>query len=218
MVKQDWISCILSADDIEAISKKVAEMERKTSAEIVPVIVKRSISIGHVKWQVGTLLLLLMLILLSELNRVYWFQLPWYFTIVGLFCVVGLSRVLSARNVFQRMFTENADEIKQVAQRAEIEFYRSNIQETKDSTGVLIFVSWVERRSVILVDKAVSGFLPDEKLNEITSQMAAHFRSNRFREGLISAIEAVGQILHAKLPPRENNANELSNSLVIRPN
>ncbi|MCX7978463.1 MAG: TPM domain-containing protein, partial [Bdellovibrionaceae bacterium] len=56
-----WVEKYLSAEDREAISQKIAEVESKTSAEIVPVLVPSSTSTGHVPWLLTSLFAIVIL-------------------------------------------------------------------------------------------------------------------------------------------------------------
>ena len=48
MNRPKWIRSRLSSEDLKSIEEAVGKMEQKTSGEIVPMIVRRSSTVGHI--------------------------------------------------------------------------------------------------------------------------------------------------------------------------
>jgi putative membrane protein len=66
---------------------------------------------------------------------------------------------------------------RQVEARALLAFYQSNIQRTIGATGVLIFVSLMERRAVVLADKAIDELVPKDTWRALCDQLIAGIRA-----------------------------------------
>ena len=101
-------------------------------------------------------------------------------------------------------------------QRAELEFYESNIQQTSGSTGILIFVSLMERKVIVLADKAINDQLPKETWQNAVDLIVTGLKAKNMALGLKNAIEFIGNTLEGPLPIKTNDTNELSNHLVIK--
>lgn len=185
MKQPSWLNRYLSASDIEAIEKVVAEVEHATDAEIVPMIVHRSTSVTMGRrlafWFTFALISLVLggAIAFSgsavvETVRDWFFARfdlwpePGVASALGLLVelllalmVFALSRWIAGLLVqlewFERWLFPVADLSSDVIHRAEFEFAKSDLRRTQRRTGVLIFVSLFERRAVVLADSAFAG-------------------------------------------------------------
>lgn len=206
----------LSPQDIREISEAVQKAEAKTSGEIVPVIVRRSSSVGHVP-----MILTLILLLLTVACEFPWkdklFATPW----LWLWPVLGvvyyfLSQFLAQSFTLQRLLTVNSDEIFQVERRAQLEFFLNRVNRTKAGTGILIFISVMERRAVILADEGIHGKIPPEVWVKLVDQLTEKLRRGEWKAAFLESIEACGDLLSTHFPASQHDTNELSNQLVIK--
>jgi putative membrane protein len=211
-----WINKYLSENEIKQISAQVTEAEKLTEGEIVPVIVSRSSAVGHVKWVITAILTLVFVIGESIFIQSHWDSVnsmaPPLAFLVFYFMGVYLGKI----SWFQRVFTPNEDEIAQVHRRAELEFYQTQIKKTNKQTGILIFVSMMERRVVILADEGIAAHYPAETWDEVVMLMVDEFKKGSVFEGFSRAIKKCGEILQNKLPASSNNINQLPNNLIIK--
>lgn len=209
-----WIEKYLTTDDINKISEHVANAEKQTDGEIVPIIVQRSSSIGHVKWLLTLVMTILFLAVQNEFipYHKYNFLIP----PLAVMIFYGLSLILENIVWVQRVLTPAKDEIDQVNARAELEFYRKQIRNTHRRTGILIFVSFMEKRVVILADEGIAKHYPAETWNQVAALLTHEFKKGNIRQGLENAISKCGEILRAKLPITVTDSNELPNHLIIK--
>ena len=211
-----WIDRYLTSDQIKKIAEAVSGAEEHTVGEIVPVIVSKSSTIGHVKWILTGFLTVVFITLESfYLHHRGGIQSDWLLPAAFLLAYgvsIGLSRLLW----FQRVLTANEDEIRQVHDRAELEFYRAQIKKTSRRTGILIFVSVMERRVVVLADEGIAAHYPQETWDEVVALLVGEFKKGKIFDGFEKAIQKCGEILQTKLPATHHNTNELANSLIIK--
>jgi putative membrane protein len=211
-----WCKTLVSTEDLQRISAAVREVELKTSGEIVPMIVRRSTSVGHVPFILG--LVLLTVALLVDVAGVF----PEDFTLHGiswaieLVVIFILVRLLSPLYFIERWLTDSDDLARQVEMRAELEFFEHDLQKTSGSTGILIFVSLMERRAVILADKSISEKLPSDIWNQLLKELIESIHQNKFADGMITTIKKIGDLVVPHFPRRQNDVDELSNELVIK--
>lgn len=229
-MKSNWSEQLLSKEQITRVSEAVGRAESKTRGEIVPMIVRRSSAIGHVKI-IAVLIILLLIATLDVLGTHYSSDLTvffyekaeldfskflFWFTTVGALLAIPISYYLSKCASVQRHLTPNEDLEFEVVERAQLEFYWKNIQKTEERTGILIFLSLMERQCVVLADKGISSKLPKETWDNLVKIVVDGIKKNQASEGLIEAINKCGAILAEHFPAEGANPNELPNQLIVK--
>lgn len=204
-------------ESLKKIEAAVELAESKTSGEIVPIIYDKC---SNTSFVFPFTFLCLFLIWNT-------FQ-DWYFPVnfweVNLFLQLGfpplicgaLSLFLSKSHRLQRLMIPRHRREKNTRERAELEFFRSGIPQTKGRTGVLIFVSLMERWSVVLADEAISQKLPAETWQEILVILNSQITAKDLALGLVPAIEKCGQLLSMHFPKDAQDINELPNFPIFR--
>lgn len=208
-----WLKKYLSDQEATDVSKIVRTMEEKTSGEIVPVVVRRSSTIGHVPLILFPFTFLVGMFALEEMQLGLQ---PIFILLVNLAFSFALTRLLSPQDFVERFLTPKADQEYQVQLRAESEFYESSIQKTRDKTGILIFVSLMERQVVVLGDKSISDKLSADTWQKVVDEILVGIRTKNLASGLDSGIRHCGEILATHFPIQKNDTNELPNHLIIK--
>lgn len=211
-----WAQKFISEPEAHKVETAIQKVETATSAEVVAMIVRRSSPLGHVPFQVT--LLLLICILVFEIPQMDFFtewNLTWLFLLLSAACY-GVGILLAKISWVQRVLIPRNDQKFQVDERAQLEFYLNGMTGTAGKTGVLIFVSLLERRAVILADKAISEKLPAETWNKILTELVHAIKSGLVGEGLSAAIQKVGTIVNQHFPVASGDKNELHNHLIVK--
>lgn len=215
-MKTSWVQRYLSEADLKKIEDTISRVESETDAEIVPVIVRRSSSVGHVPLSLTLLLTLLLVIAELPFSDWLWVS-PWvYLWPLILIVFYYLSFFLAKSPWIQKVFVPERDEVEQVHQRAHLEFYTNRIHRTESGTGVLIFVSVMEKKAVILADEAISQKLPKETWETLLGQLGEKLHQGDWAEGFVQAIESCGASLKTHFPITSASQNELKNHLVVK--
>lgn len=211
-----WLDRFLTDEDITKISQAVHGAEEKTTGEIVPVIVHRSSAIGHVPLSL-TLIFLLIIMFFEFPWKDILFVAPWIYLWPLLAIVLYVfSYFLSRSHIIQRILVPNFDEASQAFRRAQLEFYLNGVNDTKQATGILIFVSVMERRAVILADKGIAERIPPEAWQVLVDKLSQRLRKGEWSAGFQDCISECGVILTAHFPRNDEAHNELRNDLVIK--
>lgn len=217
-----WLYSHINENGLQQIREAVSKAEIKTSAEIVPMIVRRSSAIAHVPVSVFLSLALVWTLFLPEItllvSRRFHLNDLWIAVveIAGLLLAILVSPFLTRLSAVQRLFVPEIDEVAQVDDRAELEFYSSNIKSTRDSTGILIFVSMLEHRAVVLADKAIADKFPSAQWKEIVDGLLERIKKGDLAGGFTWAIERSGELVQPYFPVRTGDTNELANDLIIK--
>ena len=219
MVNQElprWAHRILGNDGAERIEVAIAEAESRTSGEIVPILVRRSSTVGHVPLVCFTLLLLCVYLIdlpamLVELGGPYWAWLGACWLVAGF-----LALVLQRFDVVERFLTSRIDQTQQVDLRAQIEFYELGVSQTEDRTGILLFVSLMEHRAVVLADHSIAEKLDARVWQELVDLMIQGVKRGDLAAGMTQAIQRCGDLLSSHFPISEDDANELHDHLIVK--
>ncbi len=213
--KFKWLNGYLTHTQVLDIEQAIADAELKTSAEIVPVVVRQSINVSHVPLCLFLILALISFALASSLAESLNWQI-WQAELI-LLALSWLGGAAMARlPQLQRVFVSQYELEGSVARRAELEFYSSNIRNTVGSTGVLIFISLLEHRVVVLADKEIARRLPNETWAQAVTLVVGEIKKGQLSTGLHRVIQTMSETLSSYYPAEAHNPNELANRLVIR--
>jgi uncharacterized membrane protein len=112
----------------------------------------------------------------------------------------------------RRSRQEKGLSVEQVARR---EFVHLGMRNTEQRTGILIFVLVEAREFFILADEHINGKVAPASWNSAADAMAARFRGKEFKQGLLEAVQTVGDHLAVHFPPSPGDKNELSNEVEL---
>jgi putative membrane protein len=201
-----------SPDEQEQIRSAVAAAEAETSGEIVPMVVDRSDSYRESETLGGVLLaglISLGCLLLSQFDTI-WTYIP----LVFLFFLP--SRALIRKYPKLKLPLIGKERIAEaVRERAVRAFYENGLYRTKGETGVLIFISLLERKVWILADRGIYRKLPHEHWQTLTSEVSAGIRAGRACAALCGVITKSGAILAEHFPKSDDDLNELPDDLIM---
>ena len=100
---------------------------------------------------------------------------------------------------------------KSVRQLAEKEFFKLGVANTRDKTGILIFLLLANRSFYILADSGINEKVPLGTWDKIKDEIQKNFSHGEFCKGIIYGLEEVGKILSKHFPIKPDDTNELSN-------
>jgi uncharacterized membrane protein len=112
-----------------------------------------------------------------------------------------------------KSFSERNTDIKSLAEN---EFYRLNMHQTRDKTGILLFFLLGERRFYILADQGINEKVGQNVWVNVSNEIKEQFNNGYFSEGILKGIETVGKLLGEYFPIKYDDKNELTNRVVIQ--
>ena len=104
---------------------------------------------------------------------------------------------------------------KDIRRLAEKEFYRLNMNSTRDKTGILLYLLLCERQFYILADEGINSKVPQTTWDNVRDDIQSKFKDGYYAKGIILGIEQVGKILSEHFPIKNDDTNELSNKIAI---
>jgi putative membrane protein len=96
-----------------------------------------------------------------------------------------------------------------VRARAEQSFIGQGVTETRDRSGVLLFLSETERRVELLADRGIHERVGADAWQALVNDVVAAIRTGRAASGISSAVDAIGVRLAQHFPPAPDDTNEL---------
>jgi putative membrane protein len=208
---------LFSPSDLERISQAVKEAERKTSGEIVPYVVDQSDLYEEAEWRGGALLGAVALVCIAVVHLVSdtWHGLgPAEIGIITI-GAMGLGVMLTHRFSLLKRFLTGNDVIEhRVAQRAAQAFISEEVFQTKDRTGILLFLSLLERKVLAVGDSGINAKVDQSEWEDVIASITWGIGEGKAADGFIEAIGKCGQLLQKRgVARRRSDRNELSNKL-----
>jgi putative membrane protein len=196
------------------VREAIVAVERRTSGEVVPVVLGRS----DTHPAAGPRSALALLVLGSVLLQAY---LPWHTPLLAISFQVGLAAIGFglARLIpgWRRLFVTEKRATELALEQAGLEFQRLELDRTEGRTGVLIFVSLFERRVIVLGDSGIHAKVGDAHWARTRDAVLSGIERDDLAAGLIAGIQACGEVLIEHFPAAEGDRNEVPDRLIVRP-
>lgn len=218
----------LSEDDVIAIGEAVCEAEKSTHGEIAAALTPAShdysfwelllsVAVGAV---VCAVLTMFSGSIFTWAQGLFWADVPVWFVpgfVGGLsFIAIVLCFWIANLPSIDRLIIPKKYRSLAVYRRALRHFIESGVYDTKEQSGILIFVSLLEREVRIIADRGICSKIEQAQWDEIAAELAVGFTKDASsRDGFIYAIEQCGRLLSIHFPARKENPNELHDSLEI---
>ncbi|MDA7681594.1 hypothetical protein N8603_04335, partial [Verrucomicrobiales bacterium] len=115
----------------------------------------------------------------------------------------------------KKLFTPSSEMKDEVINKASQIFYDQRVHHTSADSGLLIFISFLEKRAVIFTDEKIEKDLGIKTIESLCDKLTDSLRQKKSpSDSMIQIIEEAGTLL-AELLPRDNaDENELSDALV----
>jgi putative membrane protein len=198
-------------EEKERLKAKTKEIESRTIGEVVVMVVDRSDHYIEAEILGGALLgsLLSLILTLLFFHASLWSYVPlsfaFFFPCRLLFCRADAMKKLLIG--IQR----KEEAVRRGAERA---FFERGLYKTKKNTGVLFFLSLLERKIWILADKGIYEKMSQETLDRFAGDVSRGIREGRACEVLSQAIEEVGVLLARHFPVTPDDTDELPDDVM----
>lgn len=219
----------LTKEHYDRIKKAVADVEKNTNGEIALALTPESsdYSMQELFWSivVGLAVFSGMIPFAKQiytwLSSIFWVEplwlLPLFYGLVT-FAVIVLCYCISNIPVIDRLIVPKQIRSLKVQNRAMRYFTESGVYATKDHSGILIFVSWVEREVRIVADKGICEKVPQIVWDDIALTVSKGFlvgKASTITDSFVEAIVKCGKILIENFPAKKENPNEIEDDLEI---
>lgn len=210
---------LFTDDDRRKIHAAVQAAERRTTGEIVPMVVPSSARYSEARSLAGLAASLLALTALLTLDQ-GWGAYGWQehhpgWIMLGVLLAYALGHGTGSLPFCVRLFVSRERMAFKVRRRAELAFYEHGLHKTREGTGILIMASLMERRVQVLADKAINERVPPGTWDNLVQEMLQGINDGRPTEAFCRAIERCGDLLAQHFPVRpDDNPDELADDLI----
>ena len=202
---------LFSDNEREEIRRAVAVAEATTSGEIVALVVSESDRYREAETVGGILLAGLVALTIGIILQhvTVWFFIPLLFVLFSPCRLLVIKIPRLKRALLTRTRMESA-----VREHCLHSFYEKGLHRTHDATGILIYISQLERKVWIIGDTGINEKIPPETWQALILELSRGIREDLACSALCSVIARCGKILAEHFPLKENNVNELPDEVI----
>jgi putative membrane protein len=214
---RDLSKRLLSEADRKRVEASIRGAERRTSGEIVVLVVGRSDDYPMARLRAAVALAFpAALGLTPAAGALLWLGHENLWVFLGLFglCFVLFHEVVKHIDALQRLFTPARDMEAEVREAAAAQFFARGLHRTRDATGVLLYVSVFERKVRVLGDRGINAKIPEGFWEGIVALVVEGVRGGRAADALCAAVDRVADLLAEKFPVTAADRDELVNLIV----
>jgi len=212
----------LSSEGREKIGRLVEKAEAGSGGEIAVAIIPESDEYAFRELLFSLVLGILTYVLLAVffkpferlVDKLFWDASPLTLPLL----MFALSFIVSSTFYFlfqipalDRLIVGRKRMAEAVRRRALRHFAEAETFNTVDRTGILLFISRLERRVELIADKGINSLVAPETWNEIVSNLVSGMKRKQTETALAAAIETIGKVISTHVPRRPDDKNELSN-------
>lgn len=200
----------ITDEDKKLIKEAILDVELKTSGEIVPVILSQSDFYPASHFRLALIVGFLASIIcyytynFDDPITLIWIQIP------GML----IGYVLAYIPFIKRIFISKKEIQEEVHQRSLEVFYENKVSMTRERTGIMIFISLLERRVEVLADCGINEKVSKDYWNELVASLSSQIGKGNMIGGVVASIKVCGEALSESFPIKDNDKNEISDELI----
>lgn len=198
-------------EELEKIKNTTHEVEVHTIGEVAVMVVDSSSRYLEAE-VIGGLVLGSLLSLVATVlffHSSLWFYIPLSF-ILFFPCSYIFNKLPALKSAFIGARRKN-NAVKERALRA---FYEKGLYRTRQNTGVLFFISRLERKVWVLADKGINERITQETLNSFALTVSRGIKEGRSCNALCEAMREAGKLLAKHFPVTSGDIDELTDEVL----
>ena len=192
-----------------SVNAAVRAVEVCSCAEMVVEVRDRSGSYAHADARFGAVVAFLVLVILLFA--------PWVFAplwvVVDAAIAYGIGLLISrSSHAIRRLMTTRRDRERKVHTAAAATFIDRGIAKTRASTGVLVYLSTLERRIELIADRGILDAVPSLEWNQLVETIRGRRTTQKM---LVDVLHALQPLLLRYAPNRPEDRDELPNEVIF---
>ena len=210
---------IFSKEEKEQISEAVASLEKESSGELVLYYAKSSDTYLEAIWKLTSMVGVLFASIAILLS--YNWLLPNYYTPIVISIIILLSMVATfiiGRFIpLIRIAITNTSIVEhRVLTKARDMFLQEQVFNTVDRTGILIYISALERKVVVIGDSGINQKINQSNWEDVVKLVIKGIKSKQMTKGIIEAVNACKKLLlDNEFTRKPNDTNELHDAIRV---
>ena len=218
----------LTTDDHARVSAAIAEAEAKSDGEIIAITAEQSDAYHDVGLHWAVLAMVAVLAFFAAMpqwlewwhDRLQgWSAEPTPRELLTLLLFLALLKFLVVLFLLKwrplrMLLTPGSTKTRRVRRRAIMLFKAGAERRTIGRTGILIYLSMAEHRAEIVGDEAITKVTTEETWGEAMTELLTNVKAGRPADGIVAAIEIIGEVLAQHFPKSSQDSNEIPDKLI----
>jgi len=201
-------SKFLDAAARTAFTRAIEAIEQVSAAEVVVAVRRRSASYLHANVAIGVAVAVAGLA--AMLFSAHEFALT--SILIDPFVVGGVAgAVVELLPTVKRLLSPRAMRQREVLRGARATFVERGVHRTRDRSGILVYISWLEREVAVVVDAGIERALPAEIHADAVRSLTAAISGGG--AAVARQLERFAPALAAAMPRRDDDVNELPDAI-----
>lgn len=195
------------------ITETTREVESRTIGEVAVMVVDSSDKYIEAELLGGIFLGSLLSLILTIL---FFHSSIWSYISMSFLFFLPSKYVFKKVPVFKTAFIGLKRKELTVMQRAVRAFYEKGLYKTRKNTGVLFFLSLLERKVWVLADKGIYEKIEQDTLNKFANNVSQGIKDSRACDALCGAMREAGNLLAKHFPITPGDVDELPDEVITK--
>lgn len=199
-------------EENKKISATIKNIESRTDGEIAVMVVDSSNHYREAEVLGGVILGSLLALIVTVL---FFHDSLWVYISLSILFFFPFGLLCARLPKLKAVFLSVKKKEETVRLRALRAFYEKSLYKTRYHTGVLFFISLMERKVWVLADKGIYKKMDQETLNQFAGMVSQGIKEGKACEAsLCQAIEGVGRLLAEHFPLTPGDTDELPDRVI----
>jgi putative membrane protein len=209
---------ILSDHERGRLDQLIADAEKRTNAQIVIAVIKRSDDYAELPWKAFALSASAAGLFVIILDIILYYWIHYIAVLIAAVIMLSTGAVFALLTIlipgFARIFlSANRAEVE-VKQYAESLFLNRELFATRKRSGILLLVSLFERQVILLPDKGLNSRLSMDAKQNIIACITRPIAHKELYRALENGLEELSRTLELSAQGPGNTENELSDQII----
>lgn len=198
-------------EELAKIKEAIHDVESRTIGEMAVMVVDSSDDYAEADVTGGIFLGSLLSLVITA---IYFHSSVWFFIPINFMFFFPSKLIFNKLPFFKTAFIGVRRKEGAVRLRAERAFFEKGLYKTKKNTGVLFFLSLLEKKVWVLADKGIYEKIEQVPLNKFALVVSEGIKNRRACDVLCDAIREAGELLAAHFPIVPGDTDELTNNVM----
>jgi putative membrane protein len=196
-------------DEARAAFKQAIEaVENASAVEVIVAMRRRSARHGHANVAIGAVVAFLGLAAMLYASQTFSLS----SILIDPFIVAVLAgAAVELLPFIKRWLTTPAARRRHVTRAARATFVERGVHNTTGRSGMLVYISWLEREIAIVPDIGIAAALPEGAIARLENELTRAMRSGG--TAVANKLAACAPAMAAAMPHREDDVNELPDAI-----
>ena len=192
-----------------SVTEAVKAVEVCSCAEMVVEVRDRSGSYAHADARFAAVVAFITLIVLLFAHWV--FAPAWVAADTAIAWFLGLM-ISRSSHAIRRLMTTRSDRERKVHTAAAATFIDRGVAKTRASTGMLVYLSALERRIELIADRGILDAVPSLEWNQLVETIRGRLATQKM---LVDVLQTLQPLLLRYAPNRPDDRDELPNEVIF---